>query len=144
MIGPIAPFSRRRGTTLIEAIMAVTLLAAGLAMTGQVLYTTSRLRRDNERRGCALQEAANALEQLRAMPWSELAADEPPQLELSPAGARQLPGGKLALRIVDEPAETASPLTKRLEVDVSWRPLGGQASSTVSASSWRFSGEDQP
>jgi Tfp pilus assembly protein PilV len=131
---------QRAGTTIFEVIVAVMLLSAGLAITGQVIHTASLLRRENERRQCALQEAVNAFQQLRAKPWSELSAEEPPRLSLSSAGQRQLPQAKLTLHIVDDDQADA----RQFVVEVNWRLRSGQSASPVRLSGWRFAGEDQP
>lgn len=141
MASQLISHSPRDGTTLFEVVVAVTLLAAGLAMTGQVLYSTSLVRRENERRQCALQEAANALERLRGLPWSELAAEAPPQLALSDVAAERLPQARLSIQIRDE---VNAPAAKHLVVAVAWQLRNGQPASPVQLSSWRYAPERQP
>ncbi len=126
---------RFAGTTLIEVVVAVTLLGAGLALTAEVLHWTSLLRRENERRQCAVQEAANALERVRGWSWQELVADPPPEVELSESARRQLPQGELQLEIAADPEDSDA---RRVVVEVSWHLRNGQPAAPVRLIAWRW------
>lgn len=131
----------RSGTTLLEVIAAVTLLGAGLALTAQSLHTTSLLRRENERRQCAIQEAANVLEQIRGLPLAELSPDSPPAVALSAEVKAQLPAAQLSLEIT--PAEVAGE-ARRLTVQISWKTRYGQLAAPVRLTAWRWPRETPP
>jgi type II secretory pathway pseudopilin PulG len=135
MMSPRAANSRRfTAFTLIEVIVAVTLLGAGLVLTCEVLHWTSLLRRENERRQCAMQEAANALERIRGWSWQELVAEQPPELALSESALRQLPQGDLQLEIAADPDDSDA---RRIAVEVSWQLRDGQPAAPVRLIAWR-------
>ena len=135
MAPQLAKARSRGGTTVVEVIVAVALLGAGLALTGEVLYHTSLLRRENERRQCAQQEAANALERIRGWSWQQLTAESLPEITLSDAAKRQLPQGELTVQIAEDADDSQA---RRVIVEVAWQLRNGQPASPVRLAAWRW------
>ena len=72
---------RTRAFTITECLVALVLLAAAAALMAQMLGGVAQQRRAADQQSLALQETANLMEQLFAMPYAELtperAADLP-------------------------------------------------------------------
>lgn len=63
-----------RGFSLIEAVVAVSLLAIGVAATAHLAIVSGRANASAQRTGVAQQAARERMEQLRALAWSSDAA----------------------------------------------------------------------
>jgi type II secretory pathway pseudopilin PulG len=125
----------RRGTTLLETVVAVGLLATGLSLTAQVLAWNSAQRRANQQRQCAVQEAANCLERLRLLPWDELTAAGVQDFEMSAEAAAVLPQAKLKLDVRHDPAQRDG---KRMQIQIQWTNRAGQPVAPVRLTAWRW------
>ncbi len=118
---PSAPVRRkRRGVTLVETTGALAIIAAALTLLTSTLAITAAQRRAMSHRQLAVQEAANALETLAAMPYDQLNKDAADSVQLSTAAAR-LPSG--ALQVTVEALEGA-PEGKRISSIVTWNFAG--------------------
>jgi Tfp pilus assembly protein PilV len=136
---------RRRGVTIFE--MTIALLLAGVVLAGmaQLLAALASHRRESERRLAAIHEAANQMERLAVLPWSELTPEATAAWKLSQEAADALPAGELTVSISDAelPVE-APPAARRVEVEVAWRNSAGPMVDPVRVVAWRFPQEGQP
>jgi len=106
-----------RGFTLLEVVIAGTLLAAVLILSGRMVWSIARQREAILDRQTALSEAGNVMERLFARPWGDLSDDAVKGVHLSDDFQRALPGGKLSIHLSDL---TEDPPAKRILVKVSW------------------------
>jgi prepilin-type N-terminal cleavage/methylation domain-containing protein len=130
---------RRPGFTLAELIVAVVVLAAAMVAVAQTVIAVSRQQQSAARQALALQEAANAMERLYALPWSRLVQAEADQVSLSPAARQRLPEARLAVTVTpsgDPPQE------KRVVVELDWREAPGGRSQPVRLTAWRFAAQE--
>jgi len=123
---------RRSGTTAVELVVAVTLLAVLTGICGELIVSTVRLRREERRRAWALQEAANAMETLFAKPWEELPVGKKEVGPCSSAGQSVL-GSAVVRREV-----LAADEGRRLLVTVEWPNGDGKSPGNVSLVAYRF------
>lgn len=121
----------RRAYLLAETSVAALLLGLALVGTVKMLGWTAAERRSSERRGWAVQEAANVMETLTAIPFdrlSQAAAREAATLSEDAGGV--LPEGHLDVQIVEEP-----PL-KRIDLALVWRGASGLNEAPVRLTAW--------
>ena len=123
------------GTTLLETVIAVALLAAALSLSTQVLAWTAMERRESQRRQVALQEAANCLERLRGWPSDRLSTEQAQAIALSPQAHDVLPQGRVAVDIRTDPADENS---RQIQIEVHWSNRTGQPLAPVRLTTWRW------
>ncbi len=127
----------RRGTTLLELIVAVALLAAMTAAAMQMLRVTAAQRRATSARQAAVLEAANLMERLAARSWDELTEEGVQDVELSPEARRRLPAGELEIDIT---SPTDQPDARRIALRLRWQGDSGQLLRPVRLLAWRYRG----
>lgn len=119
------------GGVLLEIIAALALLSAMVVLVGQLLVMQRRVTSDLRAQDGARQAAANLLDDLVQLPWSELTqpATQPivRQHEVEDAGYR------CEVLVVDE---GGAPPGKRVEVAV--RPTGEEPRRVVRLTAWRY------
>ncbi len=125
----------RRAVTLIEVIAALGVAAIAMVAAAQLsaLATQQTLRTRKHR--AALQEAENAMEQLLAIPYSELTNERVQQIKLSSNALRQLNDGALEVTLSETGGAMAS---KRLEVRVGWSDGTGNTKQDVALRAWKY------
>ena len=79
--------------------MALVLLGAAAALMAQTLGGVAQQRRAADQQSLALQEAANLMEQLFAIPYAELTPERAADLRLSELARHQLPGARLDVAV---------------------------------------------
>jgi prepilin-type N-terminal cleavage/methylation domain-containing protein len=131
-----------RGFSLIEAVVAVSLLAVGVSATAQLAVVSARANVSAHRAGVALQATREKMEQLRALAWTSDAglvpiSDWSSDLSINPMGS----SGGVGLGV--SPGETLLSNTAGycdfLDVDGQW--LAGGTSAPVGAAwvrRWRI------
>jgi type IV pilus assembly protein PilV len=95
---------RRGGFTLIEVLVALALLLAGLAGAGIVLGQSIQYERESGSRRAALRLAASLADELRALdrdPATSLAVEAPAVLAWTAATVAALPAGAAARLEID-------------------------------------------
>lgn len=124
--------SRRSGTTLVEATVAIALMGAIVAALIPVLSRTTAIREQVDRREIALEAVANLLERAATMP--EL-SDE----RLLAISAEMIPDNRLPLPTWVVRVQPDSSMT-RVEVTLSWQHRE-QVRSSVSLVRWYPGGQ---
>lgn len=125
---------RRRGVLLTEAVVAGVMLAAAMAMTAKLAGWTAAQRREAERRGWAVQEAANAMEGLAALPFDRLTTETArASAKLSASAGAVLPGGQIDAEVIEE--DDGLP-RKRIDLAVRWNGGSGGAEAPVRLTAW--------
>jgi hypothetical protein len=110
--------AKRRAYMLVEILMAGVLVGLSMAMTVKLLSTTVNQRRLAERRGWAIQESANVMERLTALPFPLLnTASARKEAKLSASAEAVLPGGRVEVEVREVDDGVAM---KRIHVDVIW------------------------
>ena len=132
-------FPRRRGSAIIEATMAVAIVAAALLSVMQLLAVVGQQRRDAEQRRTATREVANVMEQLLAQPWEDVTAERLAALELSADCRRVMPDARLRAEVADE---AGPPGVKRIRVELDWLDRGGQRGEPARLVAWKFRSEE--
>jgi hypothetical protein len=118
--------SRKRGTSILEAMVSLTLLSTVLSVSLPLVVRHGRLLVDQRDYRLALDELTNQLDRLTALPNEELAA-ELQNLAVSPFTADRLANARLHGEL--EPAEIGS----RLNLRLTW---GGREQHQVSLAGW--------
>jgi hypothetical protein len=119
---------------LVEVLMAGLLLGLAMFMAVSLLAGVAGQRRSVERRGWALQEAANAMERLSAIPFEQLSQEvATAQAKLSASAEKVLHGGQIEVKISDE---KVGPPMKKIEVAVHWSATNGFKERPVRLTSW--------
>lgn len=124
---------RRRGFTLVELMLALSLLGIFFAVFTPLLLGVARERREAVREQVAWQQAQNLLEELTHRPWNDVTAAAALP-ELTAAEMAYLPAYQQRLVVTEIPGP---PLCKRVTVSVSWKMRSDAATERVlSLSGW--------
>lgn len=127
---PRGSFSLRAGFSMLEVFVACTLLSSVLAVSTPLIVRHGRLLKAQRNYRLALDELANQLERLRALPPAELgsaAASVAP----SEFGKAKLPGVKLRAEL------QAFDLGQRLTVSATWSEVERERA-PLSLAAWVF------
>ena len=126
---------KRRGTSIVEMIVASVLLAAVMAASVQMLVVSSAGRRALQRRQVALQEASNLMEHLAARPWDDLTPQAVAAVQPSQWARQALSQPSVEIEIVASPDD---PAAKRIAVTLDWQQGSGRQRPRVQLVSWRY------
>jgi len=134
---------KRRGFSVMEAMVAAALLAMAGVVCLQMLMASASARRNAELRRLATREASNVMEQVMALRADELTAMAADRIELSDEAKRSLPDAKLAIRLDRETGD--GPPATRVTVELSWKSRAGEPAPPIRLLAWRFqTKESQP
>jgi hypothetical protein len=137
---PRPPSARsRRGATLQEAIIAVTITIAVVTGITQLCAVAAVQRRTAEQRTLAAWEAGNLMEDLVSRPWSEMTPEKMAAVELSEACRRELPEAKVRVEAAPE-GEAGDVL--RIQVQIDWKNAAGERGKPVRLVAWRYRDEE--
>ena len=132
---------RCRGTTLLETTLAFVVLSCAFVMLAQFLTAANQQRRLSEQRRLALQEAANVLEHVAALPWDDVTAEKLAAVTPSPALRSAAPAAELKLQLQ---ADEGPPRAKRVHVEVAWPSAAGRAVEPVGLTTFLYPPEARP
>jgi len=127
--------------TIIEMLVALAILAsAGVALV-QLVGLIARQRHFRQQRVAALTEIANEAERLALAKWDEVTPEKlsgwQPSAELSAA----VPQAKCRALVFEE---AGSPISRRIQLLVSWPNAAGQEMEPAALTLWKFPPEAQP
>ena len=125
----------RRGSTILEMVVAATLVGMLLVICLQLCVATTAQRRVAAQRQCATVELANVMERVAARPWNELTAAALAAERLSPSAGGQLPGAELK---IDVSTPAGEPEAKRLVASIVWREPNGRPLQPLTLTTWRY------
>ncbi len=131
----------RRGMTIIEVVVAASVLAVLLASSVQVLSTLSKHQRAAERRVLAIETTQAMIEQLSNRRWDDLTPQLADELTVPQRVRPFLPGAKIKATVVDEQEPVEA---KRITVQLTWNSLGGQPAGPVRLTAWAFPDDSSP
>ena len=138
----------RRGFSLIEVAVAAALTLTLLVLAAQTLTWVAEARGNAARRALAVEEIANALERLSAMPFDRFATAGARPLELPEHARRRLPNARFTLRVVaiaEEPvAPGEEPDARRIVVELDWTDIAGQRVAPLRVITHRYSKAPTP
>ncbi len=129
---------KRTGTTLLDVISAAVAVATLVTLSVQIAASTSHERREGERRVRAQIEAANAMERINALAWSELSPDKKLPIELGEAARQSLPGALLKIDVQAVDATADAPAARRVRVELTWHDRAGQTVKPVQLTQWFY------
>ncbi|MEN6448913.1 MAG: type II secretion system protein [Thermoguttaceae bacterium] len=147
----------RRGMTLIELIVAATILGTLLVVCLQLLTATAAMRRSLDQRQLATIELGNVLERLATRRWTELTPAAATAERVSESVAERLPKAELKVVLTEltEPApgdraahsqpapqsarSQPAPLpAKRITASIRWQDSAGVYLPPVTVTTWRY------
>jgi hypothetical protein len=128
---------KRRGSLMIDATIALMLLAIAMTLTVRIVGWTALDRRDADRRQRATSEVVNALEQIATIPYESLTRDTIKQFSLSPQAKSLLPGAELGLDVVENDP-VGGEGSKRVTARIRWRDRSGEWQSPVTLTTWTY------
>ncbi len=132
MISSLSQFPTRRGSMLLEAMVALVLLSAAFIIVGQMHGFVLAQDQVAAHRQLAVDEAANQLERVSALPWQDLTSEKLNSFTLHEETTRSLQHARLEFKVTD----LASPRGKQVQVTVSWQE--GNGSQAVHLTAWRY------
>ena len=119
----------RRGFTILEATLALGLLAIALVMVAQLATQALAERIGTEERLAAMETAANTLEAARALSWTELTPEWAAKQRLPEPLAERLFEHRFSVRVEPQPDR---PNVKRVSVELRWKHHAAEDARTVS------------
>ncbi len=126
---------RRRGYLLVEVFVALAILAALFVLVIQMVSTTARERRANERRAIALEHAANLLDRASIIPYEQLSAESLREITTSTNAGQLLPESDVCWTVDEDSSEVPA---KRVGVELTWRATHGRSDAPVRLVTWAF------
>jgi len=126
---------KRRGTTIIEATVALCILAAAFGAAARLLSVCARQRQEADHQLAAQLEVDNVAEQIASMAYEDVTPAALDALQITPEAAAALHGGKLACAMTE--IGTPEPVHKRINVALAWDSVGG-APRTVRLTTWKY------
>jgi hypothetical protein len=112
---------RRRASTLIECVMALTVLGAAMMLAVEGLSLLAAQRRTSDRRQAALVELDQVLERVAVAPWDELTSENIGAWKLSERFRAPADDACVIAEVADE---AGPPAAKRLSVSLHWTASG--------------------
>ncbi len=125
--------SRRSGATLLECVLAISIVGVGLALAAQGIALVVNQRRICQRREMALLELDGVLERVALLPWNDLTRETVEKFEISPGFHELAPQARLSAIVADESGKSAG---KRVTVALHWQSAGGEEQGP-SLTAWR-------
>ncbi len=128
---------------MVEMMAGAAILVALLAVSMQFLHATAIYRRATRQREVAIQEVANLMERLAAVPWQELTPEKVRQVELSEPARHELPGAKLTIEVGPSPDDPSADKSsaKRIAVALAWEDQSRRLGRPIRLSAWRYRSE---
>lgn len=126
---------RHRGAMLFELLVATVVLGTALTISAQLSGLSHSQQRSAERRALALDEAANLLERIAALPADEVTAERFAEWQLSDSVEQTLRDARLTIDVNDEPGDLPS---RRVSLEIRWRNRAGQNDAPVRLTSWVY------
>lgn len=127
--------SQLRGMTLVELCAACSLLAVAIPLTVAALGAVAQQRRGLELRQRAIETADNLLERMTSERWEDLSSDRLAEVKELAQTDSGLPDAELKIALVEQ---SGPPVSKRIEVELSWRPGAARVRQQVQLSGWVF------
>ena len=131
------PPSRRAGTVVHEATIALVLASAILVTVVQVLALSAQQSRSQHQRLTASHEAGNLMEQLMARSWEQLTPEAVASIELSEMCQTTLRDAQLAIAVTP-----GSDGAKQLKIEIGWRHASGNQEAPVHLVAWKYPREE--
>jgi hypothetical protein len=125
---------RRVGGILIEASMAITLVAFALVGVAQLMVAAGRQKRTTEWRRLAHREACNVMERIMVRDYDDVVMERLANVALSNDAQQWLPAATLAVEVEDVRDEFTA---RRVQVEVDWHNLAGQKEQ-VTLVAWKY------
>lgn len=125
----------RRGFTLIEVMVAGTLLGAVMLTVTPLLGWVARERHAAEQREVAVQEVANILERVTARNWEEITSAAVSGVKLAPESASFLDDAELRIEITENEQQ---PLSKQVSVSLQWKDRFQNSVAPVRVTTWVY------
>jgi prepilin-type N-terminal cleavage/methylation domain-containing protein len=110
----------RRGMTIMESLVALTILGIAAVVAAQLATWTLAERARTLARQAATDAAADVMESARARPWNDLTPEWAAARRLPQHLTARMPDGTLAVRVEPEPNR---PHVKRVTVTVQWNRM---------------------
>lgn len=134
---------KRRGSTIIEATVALCVVAAAIGAAARMLSASARQRQASDLQMAALIELNNVAEQIAGSSYDELTPGTVDGITLSKEAQATLPSAKLAIALTEVSAP--EPPHKRLHLELSWSAIGGEPR-TVRLTTWKYASarEEKP
>jgi Tfp pilus assembly protein PilE len=125
---------RRAAFTVTECLVALVLLGAAAALMAQLVSAVGVQRRVADQHALALQETANLVERLFALPYAELTTQRAAELQLSEAARQQLPDARLQITIH---STAGQPAAKEIRISLQWLDRSGRHGAPAELTAWR-------
>ncbi len=133
--GPAPSRVRRRAAfSVTECLVALVLLGAAVALMAQLLATAGVQRRVADQHALALQETANLMERLFALPYSELTTQRAAELQLSESAQQRLPDAQLKITVH---TTAGPPAAKEIRISLRWLDRSGRHGAPAELTAWR-------
>lgn len=123
----------RRGTTILELVVASLLVATMLTLALEAMSTASAGRRRFDERQLAIELANDLVEQVGLLAYDDLKAPTILSLPAAEMVSRRLAGGKAMVEVIEQ---DQAPRSKHVVIVVRWNAPAARAEPKVRFSIW--------
>jgi Tfp pilus assembly protein PilV len=132
---------RRAAFTLLELIVAATLLSVVVLTFAPLMGWVSSQQHTVFERQMAMEEVENLAEQITVRPWDEVTPESLAMLTVSDACRRQLSDCRLEVALVEV---ADAPVSKRVTISLVWKDRAGRDVSPVRLTTWLYRTREAP
>jgi hypothetical protein len=125
----------RRGTTIVELIVASAMLGTLLVICLQMAGALAAQQRTVQQRQLATLELANLMERIAARPWADVTPQAVAAEQPTPAARNRLPDAEVKVEVTTPAAE---PDAKRIAASIRWKDRSGGFLPPVTLTTWKY------
>lgn len=135
----LARSCRRRGTTIVEAMISLALLGAAAGVFAQLYLLAGQQQRRADARDAAAQTLSNWMERCSQVPAAELSEERLTELVVLRPLKKHLPEVEPVAAIAED---GESPTGKRVTLSLRWPAADGVSREEIRLTAWRYPVED--
>ena len=125
---------------ILEIVVSCVVLAALLAVVGQMLVLVNHQTRLADRRFVARQELENLLEEFTAGSWEEITTSDINEMTLSETAQKKLPSARLSGEVIEQSDPMPS---KRITLRLHWQDFSGSPQKPLTLTGWVFRPQEE-
>gem|GEM_PF-1959014 len=128
-----------RGFTVLEMLVAFTLLGAASATMIPLIHATAGARKQTVRRQLAAIEVSNLMEVATARPWEQLTTADLESLSMADSTRKLLKEPELSIQVAED---EGTPAARRIQISLRWKNTAGDWLAPVRLTGWVYAPQE--